>query len=245
MKTIITASLLSISVASSAFAQDRTAQNEFFYGVSGESRNMNVNYEALMNIGATGETKQMEGHVTSSSSSPIAFAGIQRDYTLQNGDTAFLRAKTEIGKSSNTVSEQIRQDITFSYMGFTSTQEVTTDISMKTDIYLSQSLQFGLSKSNWNGWSGYGSIGGAFGRYDVNIEDSLGMTSRSHGDMVIGEIGIGVEKKFASGMMMFAEYNYGKAIKDFNTSLQNSDYSMDANGSIEYDRIQIGLKYNF
>ena len=248
-KKIFTALTLML-VSSTAYAEvlpisAPSVSYDFFSGISTENRNMNLDYSTKTTINATQDTIETEKNAQSSSMSPVFFAGVEQKRTQDNGDVFSLQAKTELGKSTNIITETLKQDITFNYMGFQTSQEITTDVTIQTDIYLTQSFQFGLTKKNWNGWKGYGSIGGSFGRYNVNMSDSLGMDAQSHGDMFIGEIGIGIEKDFNNELSMFAEYNYGQVMSEFSTQFGNDDYFTEAQGKISYDRIQFGFKYNF
>lgn len=124
-------------------------------------------------------------------------------------------------------------------------EPVRTTVDVDVDIYLSHSFQVGLSHRDWNGWSAYGIIGGSIGKLEIDIKNNRGMHYNNSGILLIGEVGLGVEKEVKPGMTIYGEYKYGRALDDVFGRVSDGMITEDMGAKIEYDRVQVGMRYKF
>lgn len=253
---LVLANVIALALGTTALAETMADQNisetakvetdkGFYVGLSAGNNSMSLNYSADFTVAGSVGSYASEGHKTSSAMSPTVSLGYGISRKSQDGRQINLRAQTDLGKATASVSETLEHEVTILYMGYPNTQNLVTNLSMETEIFGSQSFHIGYTQENWNGWSAYTTVGGSYGRYNVEMSNSMDMEIRQHGDMFIGEIGLGIEKETKSGIVYFGEYKYGKSLSDLDVGTNDEYFTTQTNASIEYDRIQFGLRYKF
>lgn len=122
---------------------------------------------------------------------------------------------------------------------------IQTKLDVAIDMYASYSFNIGIKSGRDKSWGVYGILGASVGKMNIALSNNYGLNYKNEGLLLMGEVGLGIQKEISEHFSIYGEYRYKRSVDDVYKRISEGFLTADTFGYLESESLRVGMRYNF